>query len=274
MEIELYLNKDINQNADVYFSKAKKQKNKVPGLEIAINKTQEIIDNFEDKKKFYVEKKKREEKLDLHIKKEWYEKFRFTFSKSGFLCVAGKDSGTNEILIKKHMEENDIIIHTQASGSPFCLIKNSRNKIPQEEIFEVAQFVCCFSKQWKGGYGTADAFWVYPEQVSKKAQSGEYIQKGSFMIRGEKNILKNVPLQIALGVEKKKIELNEETIEYEELFSGPINSVKNRCGQRFIKIEPGQQTYKSLNKEIKKRLKTHVEDLPKYIPNYCKILKK
>lgn len=274
MDVELYLNKDVNQNAEVYFSKAKKLKNKVPGLDLAVLKTEEIINNFEEKKDFYIKKKIREEKLEINKKKEWYEKFRFTFSTSGFLCVLGKDSGTNEILIKKHMEENDIVIHTQAAGSPFCLIKDGRDKISNEEIFQTAQLVCCFSKQWKGGFGNADAFWVYPEQVSKQAQSGEYIQKGSFMIRGEKNILKNIPLLMALGVEKKKVDVNDEVLEYEELFSGSVESVKKKCGQRFIKIEPGNQTYKSLNKEIKKRLKTHIEDLPKYIPNYCKILKK
>ncbi|MDA3855455.1 MAG: DUF814 domain-containing protein [Candidatus Woesearchaeota archaeon] len=291
MEIRLSLNKSVNDNANLYFEKSKKLKSKLPGVDETIEKTQKEIDEFEEKKETYILKKQTQEKIQTHKKKEWYEKFRYTKTTSGFLCVLGKDSGTNEILIKKHLEKDDIVIHTQASGSPFCIIKNAKDssknnkvndeteiynslKIPKEEIEEAAQITCCFSSQWKKGFGTADAFWVYPEQVSKKAVSGEYMTKGAFMIYGQKNIIKNIQLRICLGVIKNTIKTeDDETIEYEELFSGSEKTCKKICN-RFIKLEPGNQTLKSLNKEIKKQLKTHIEDLPKYIPNNCKILKK
>jgi hypothetical protein len=154
------------------------------------------------------------------------------------------------------------------------IIKNGKNEVSKEEIEECAQFLCCFSSQWKKGFGTADAFWVEPEQVSKKAESGEYMSKGSFMVRGKKNILKNINLQICLGVRTEKLNIEGEEIEIEELFSGSLNSCKKFCENRFIKLEPGQDNYKKLTKEIKKRLKFNLEDLPKYIPNNCKILKK
>ncbi|MCA9497076.1 MAG: DUF814 domain-containing protein [Nanoarchaeota archaeon] len=274
MEIELKLNKNVNENANIYFEKAKKLKAKLPGIEETIKVTKEKIINFEEEKNSYLKKKSEKNKLQIHKKQEWFEKFRHTKTKSGFLCVLGKDAGTNEILIKKHMEENDIVLHTEAPGSPFCLIKNAKEKISKQELEETAQFLTCFSKQWKAGFGTADAFWVLPEQVSKKAQSGEFIAKGSFMIRGKKNILKNIQLKICLGVCKNIIKTDEEKIEYEELFSGSESACKKYCELRYIKLEPGNLNYKSLTKEIKKRLKTHIEDLPKYIPNNCKILKK
>ncbi|MCA9459459.1 MAG: DUF814 domain-containing protein [Nanoarchaeota archaeon] len=280
MEIELKLNKTVNENANIYFEKAKKLKLKLPGVEKTIEKTNQKIIEFEEEKESYLQKKEEKNKLQNHKKKEWYEKFRHTHTASGLLCVLGKDAGTNEILIKKHMDENDIVLHTEAAGSPFCVIKNAKDKISKEELEETAQFLSCFSKQWKAGFGTADAFWVLPEQLSKKAESGEYISKGSFMVRGKKNILKNIQLKICLGVQKKVIlnkdknETEMEKIEYEELFSGSENACKKYCNSRYIKIEPGNQNYKSLTKEIKKRLKTHIEDLPKYIPNNCKILKK
>ena len=43
--------------------------------------------------------------------------------------VATPDLGPNEILIKKHTDENDIIMHTQAAGSPYCIIKNAKDKM-------------------------------------------------------------------------------------------------------------------------------------------------
>ena len=274
MEIKLELNKDVNENANIYFSKAKKLKAKLPGLEEAMKKTKVQIKELKEKKDFYIEKKEKTEKLNFHKKKEWYEKFRFTFTTSGFLCVLGKDAGTNEVLIKKHMEENDLVLHTEAPGSPFCLIKEGKDKISKEEIEEAAQVVCSFSSQWKRGFGTADAFWVFPEQVTKKAVSGEYMNKGSFMIYGQKNILKNIPLRLCLGIQKKKVDTGDEVFEYEELLSGSEKAIKTLCGNRFVKLEAGDLKYKALNKELKKRLKTHIEDLPKYIPNGCRVLKK
>ena len=275
MKIKLFLNKDVNINADYYFKKAKKLKAKLPGVEKAIERTKEEIDNFEEKKNNHIENKRKEEKLKHHIKKEWYEKFRWTRTQNEFLFVLGKDAGSNEVIVKKYLSENDLIFHTEAPGSPFGILKNGRNNASKEEIEECAQFLGCFSQQWQRGFGTADVFWVYPEQVSKKAQSGEYIAKGAFMVYGEKNILKNVPLRICLGVVKRNIESEDENITYEELFSGTETSCKKYCNSRYIKIEPGKETYKSLTKEIKKRLKiSTIEDLPKYIPNNSKILKK
>lgn len=289
MEIKLELNKDVNFNANYYFEKAKKLKSKLPGIEKTIQKTQKEIENFENEKEEYIKRKEGKKKLEIYKKKDWFDKFRFTYLSTGKLFVIGKDSGTNEILVKKYLEENDIILHSQAPGSPFGIIKNATKDkkliISKEQIEEAAIFLLCFSKQWKKGFGTADAFWVYPNQVSKKANSGEYMNKGSFMIRGDKNIIKNLALQISIGVIKKKIEITDsdkndttnkqEFIEYEELFSGSNLACKKYCNKnRILKLEPGQLKYKILNKNIKTLLKTHIEDLPKYIPNECKILKK
>ena len=274
MKISLKLNKSINDNANAYFEKAKKLKSKIKGINNIISKTKKEIKEFENKKQEYIKKKEINRKINLHRKKEWYEKFRWTKTSGGFLVVIGKDSGTNEILIKKHLEENDLVMHTESQGSPFGLIKNAKDKISKEGIEEALQFVCCFSKQWIRGYGNADAFWVLSDQISKKAQSGEYISKGAFMIRGKKNIVKNIQMRICLGVTKHKIKTPQGEIETEELFSGSQKACIKLCKNRYIKLEPGNSNYKALNKEIKKKLKTHIEDLPKYIPNNCKILKK
>ncbi len=276
MDIKLSLNKNVNENAEIYFKKSKKLKSKIPGIEKTIAKTKIEIDEFEKQKESYLNKKQEKEKLEIHKKKEWYDKFRYTKISSGHLCVLGKDASSNEVLIKKYMQENDIVIHTEAPGSPFCIIKDAKGKLSKNEIIEAMQYTCCFSKQWAKGFGTADAFWVNPDQISKKALSGEYMSKGAFMIYGEKNIIKNIPLRICLGVIKNTIETQDDgIIEYEEIFSGVEESCKKYCKNRYIKIEPGKDTHKTLSKQIKKLLKiTHLEDLPKYVPNNSKILKK
>jgi len=274
MQVKLTLSKDVNSNANFYFEKSKKLKKKIPGIDKIIEKTQKEIDEFNLKKEEYLAKKEKEALISVHKKKEWYEKFRFTFTASGFLCVFGKDAGTNEVLLKKHMEKDDIVMHTELAGSPFGLIKGGRDKVSKEDIEEAMMFLGCFSKQWKRGFGTAEIFWVYPEQVSKKANTGEYISKGSFMVRGTKNISKNINLRICLGVKKTTVQTEDGEIEIDELFSGSQKACEVYCKNRYIKLEPGTSNYKAMTKEIKKRLKTHIEDLPKYIPNDCKILKK
>ncbi len=276
MEITLYLNKDINGNANFYFEKAKKIKAKKTGLLKAIEQTKKEISQFEEKKQKYLEKKEKEEKVKNIKKKQWFDNFRWTLTSKDFLFVCGKDAITNEILLKKHLEENDLVFHTQAAGSPFGILKNGKNKASKEDINEAAQYLSCFSKQWKAGFGSADAFWVYPEQISKTAQSGEYIAKGAFMIRGDKNILKNVSLQICLGIKEEHIvDEDGNKIKLENLFAGSLESCKKHCNNRYIKLEPGQDNYKKMANEIKKKLKTlDLGELPKLIPNNCRILKK
>ena len=42
-----------------------------------------------------------------------------------------------------------------------------------------------------------NAWWVYDDQVSKTAPSGEFLPTGSFMIRGKKNFLN--PSRLEMG---------------------------------------------------------------------------
>ncbi len=279
VEVTLELNSDVHENANKYFSKSKKLKAKIPGIEKTIERTKKEIEEFEKNREEYNKKKEHREKINSIRKQEWFERFRYTYTYSGNLVVFGKDAGTNEVILKKYLDEKDIVMHTEAPGSPFGIIKNVVDengdlKISKDEINEVAQVICSFSSQWKRGFGTADAFWVYPDQVSKKAVTGEYISKGSFMVRGEKNIIKNIVLQIALGVIKKEIEVDGEKVIFQELFSGNERVVKKICGNKYVKLEPGQDKYKTMSKEIKKRLNCSIEDLPTWIPNGSKILKK
>ena len=76
MEIKLFLNKSVNENANIYFEKAKKLKAKLPGTLEAIEKTKTEIKEFEDKKEKYSQKKENTKILEANKKKEWYEKFK------------------------------------------------------------------------------------------------------------------------------------------------------------------------------------------------------
>ncbi len=133
------------------------------------------------------------------LPKKWYERFIWSISTNGFLIVAGRDATTNEILIKKYMEEQDLVLHSEIHGSPFTLLKDGINA-KQEDIYDAALITASYSKAWKIGISTVPVYYVTPEQVSKKAPSGEYMKKGSFMIYGKKNYIRGLLLELFIGI--------------------------------------------------------------------------
>ena len=93
------------------------------------------------------------------------------------------------------------------AGSPFFVIKkNTQDKeIGEASIQETANSTFCFnSRVWKSALGSADVFYVTPEQVTKEANTGEYLTKGAFMIRGKTNYV-SVRADLAIGVTKDKM---------------------------------------------------------------------
>lgn len=70
---------------------------------------------------------------------------------------------------------------------------------------KIAIFNACFSSAWKAGRGNVDVYCVKPEQVSQTANTGEYLSKGSFVIKGERKYFKNVVLKLFITFEDEKL---------------------------------------------------------------------
>src|SRR3989338_3050496 len=101
--LTLDLTKGIEENAAVYFEKAKKIKKKIEGAEAALNENLKKLRQLEEKRdKFALEQSKKEKLKER--KPEWYEKFRWFVSSEGFLVIGGRDATSNEIVIKKHTD--------------------------------------------------------------------------------------------------------------------------------------------------------------------------
>ena len=64
----------------------------------------------------------------------------------------------------------------------------------------MSQATVAFSSAWKTGLGAADAYWVNPDQVSTSAPSGEFLARGSFLIKGKKNFVQHNLVEVAVGV--------------------------------------------------------------------------
>lgn len=242
MEIKLDITKDINENAKEYYERAKKLKNKVLGAELALKET------LRKKEELILEKKRQEEILKKEKKeKYWYEKFRYCFIKDinneKFLIVGGKDATSNEILIKKHTEKKDLILHTDVHGSPFFVIKSNNRKISEKVINDSAKICASYSRAWKENFASVDVYCVNPEQVSKTPEAGEYLPKGSFVIRGEKKYMK-VELGIFINFEDN------------ETFISPEPYSKH-----YLNITPGDIKAKEIVEKVKKYYKNKNIDI-------------
>ncbi|NYT19251.1 MAG: DUF814 domain-containing protein, partial [Methanosarcinales archaeon] len=158
----------------------------------------------------------------------------------GFLVVGGRDADTNEELVKKYMEKRDIVFHTQVPGAPITIIKTEGKDVPETTLEEAARFVVSYSSIWKAGQFSGDCYWIRPEQVSKTPESGEYLKKGSFVIRGERNYYKDVPVGVAVG-----LELGEET----RVIGGPLSAIE-RSGKYVVELVPGKFNQNDIAKKV------------------------
>ncbi|MFC1800739.1 NFACT RNA binding domain-containing protein, partial [Nanoarchaeota archaeon] len=219
--------------------KAKKLKRKIQGAEEALEKSLGKLKKIE-KDIAKEEKEKEELKSKVIRKKEWYEKFRWFRSSEGFLVIGGRDATTNEIVVKKHMDTDDVVFHTDMAGSPFFIVKSEGKKIGDATLQETAQATAVYSKAWKVGLGTTDVFHVKPEQVTKEAQSGEYMAKGSFMVRGKTTYIRP-DMSMAIGIKD------------DQIIGGPIDAVKANSNKHVIIIQ-GKGKSSAIAKKIVKKL--------------------
>jgi predicted ribosome quality control (RQC) complex YloA/Tae2 family protein len=246
MQIKLNFNKTLEENAEEYFQKAKKARKKLAGAKKAIEISKQKLAESSEKK----EKPKQEPKKP--VKRDWFEKFRWFVSSDGFLIIGGRDAGSNEVVVKKHMDAHDLVFHTEMPGSPFVIIKTEGKDVPDMTLNEAAEFCASFSRAWKQGITSSDVYCVKPEQVSKEAPSGEYIAKGSFMIYGERKYYKPV-LKVAIGLYKDKV------------MSGPVSAVKKNC-EKYLEIAQGAEKPSSIARIIKKKIGGELDDIIRVLP--------
>jgi predicted ribosome quality control (RQC) complex YloA/Tae2 family protein len=258
MELKLSINKTLEQNAEKYFEQAKKYKKKIPGIKKTIELYKDRLTRAEEINS--QERVIREQKP----KKEWFEKFRWFISSDDFLVIGGRDATTNEIIVKKHLDKNDIVFHTELPGSPFVVIKNPEDKkIPENTIKESAEFCSSFSRSWKGGRTSAEVYHINPDQVSKVAPSGmAALAKGSFMINGKRNYITATTNLAICNIGR--------------IMTGPVSAVKKQCetnGLKYVEIIQGQDKLSDVGKKIQRIIGGELDEIIRNLPSECSIKK-
>jgi predicted ribosome quality control (RQC) complex YloA/Tae2 family protein len=258
-EIKIDFRKTIQENAENFYDHSKKQLQKFSGAEKALIKTNHQIKEYKQKNK---EQKILEEKKQKTIiqKTYWFERFHWFISSNNNLVIGGKDSKTNDQIVKKYLKNLDRYAHADIHGAPSVIIKNKTiddkaAEITEQVLKEACIFSACYSKSWKQ-FTEAQAYWVLPEQVSKTPQSGEFVPKGAFIIRGQRNYYK-FNLELGIGL----IEIDG----IKKIIGAPISAIEKHCKQ-YIIIKPGGNTKTQTAQTITKLLNTSIDNINKVLP--------
>ena len=229
----------IPENAENYYEKAKKAKRKTKGAQIAIENTKKQLEDIKAKKDIAMENiavPKKRVKKNL----KWYEKLRWFLSSDGHLVIGGRDANSNESVVKKYLEPNDIYLHADIHGASSTAIKLNGDELNDTLLKESGEFAASFSSAWSMGFTSQDVFWVNPDQVTKTPESGEFLAKGSFVIRGHRNYIRGARVKLAIGI-----------VDYEgkRIMAGPIESLEKYC-DNYVVIKPGFTKKEAIAKKI------------------------
>ncbi len=252
MDVKISLEKSVEENASVFFDLAKKQKAKYEKAQEAKKKTLAALKKA--RSVLSLQKESEDSLLARSRKPDWYEKFRWFFTSDSMLVIGGRDATQNEIIIKKHTEPDDIVFHTDMAGSPFFVVKTEKKKPSEQALKEAASETAIFSRAWKLGHTTAAVFHVKPDQVTKQAQAGEYLSKGSFMIRGKTTYIQP---RMELGIALKD----------GRIISGPTQAIQKQS-DKVIRVIQGSEKPGRFAKKIAKLLDFHdLDEIIRMLPS-------
>jgi len=226
-KVKIFVHEGIEQNAGRYYDIIKKFKKKKEGALAAMAKA-------------VVVKKKAPRREFVPLKKLWYHRFRWFITSDGVVVLGGRDAGQNEELVKKYMAGGDLFVHADVHGASVVIVKGKT-----ERMDEVAQFAASYSGAWRSGHFSADVYSALPAQVSKTPESGEFVSRGSFIVRGERTYYRNIPLAIGIGI---MIEPNTVVI------GGPPAVIGGKT-RTFVELRPGQFEPNDVAKKVLRILK-------------------
>jgi predicted ribosome quality control (RQC) complex YloA/Tae2 family protein len=248
LRFDLDLHETLFTNASRLYESSKRFKQKLEGAKTALAETQKHLTEIEaqileaEVSKRQAPAEAIEELAKRRMRrKQWFEKFRWFRSSDSFLVVAGKDSVTNEVLIKKHTDPTDIVFHADIVGAPFVVIKAEGKSPTEQALKEAGEFAAATSRAWREGFGSVDVYWVKPEQLSKVGPSGEYVSHGAFAVIGKRNWFRGVPLRVAVGV---KFE-NDGMI----FLGGALDAVRKKT-ETYVIIIPGDDSRKNFFRKV------------------------
>ena len=286
-QVTLNIDETVHQNAQRYFQAGRKQKDKSAGAIQALEDTRLELERAKKKQA------KREASGQVakvrRAKRLWFENHKWTMLPTGHLMVGGRDAKGNDSIVKKHLSLGDRYLHADMHGAPSCSLRNNQgftidtqppahigedmpafrliDKIDadlDDEVTEIAATMAlAWSRAWNGGGAHGTVFWVKPGQVSKSAETGEYVGKGAFVIRGQRTWYKDIDLRLGIGL----VAINGIPL----LMASTVEHISEICN-RYIVVTPGREKKESIANKIYKSTGLAVDDILPILPGNCEII--
>ena len=270
----LFVEDGVEKNADRLYQEAKRIQEKKAGAQAAIENTREELaeikarrdeweaDDGEDDSQEDTEQRDIDwlsrSSVPVRQSDNWYDRFRWFHTSDGFLVIGGRNADQNEEIVKKYLDRGDLFFHAQAHGGPVTVLKatdpsesyDEELTIPDSSKEEAAQFAVSYSSVWKDAKFSGDAYMVDHTQVSKTPESGEFLEKGGFAIRGDRTYFRDVPVGVAVGV----------TCEPEtRVVGGPPEAIADQA-ESVIEVEPGKYAQNDIAKRVYREFRSRFAD--------------
>jgi predicted ribosome quality control (RQC) complex YloA/Tae2 family protein len=264
----------VEQNADRLYQEAKRIEDKKEGAEEAIAQTREELATLKQRREAWDADEAADSpetdgdeaeqtdwlgraSIPVRRSEEWYEDFRWFHTSNDFLVIGGRNADQNEAIVSKYLDKGDRFLHAQAHGGPATVLKATGPSepardldVPDADLAEAARFAVSYSSVWKDGRFAGDAYVVDHDQVTKTPESGEYLEKGAFAIRGDREYVRDVAVGVAVGV----------TCEPEtRVIGGPPSAIEPRV-ETAVTLEPGRYAQNDVAKRIYRELKDRFTD--------------
>ena len=248
LHFSLNVRHTIFDNANEYYERGKRAKQKSAGTITALEDSKRKLAKVERQlaEAEEIRNLKPAEMLEALAKrkmetKEWYEKFRGSSRQTGFWWLPERHRKQRGI-IKKYAYHDDVVFHAEITGSPFVVVKTEGKPASDAVLREAGEYAAAFCRGWRENLGSADVYWVKPDQLSKSGPSGESVPHGAFFVVGKRNWMRNTPLRTAVGAV-----VNEEA----KFVGGPVDAVRAKS-QAFVVLVPGDNAGKELLKMVLK----------------------
>ena len=264
----------VEKNANELYKEAKRIEGKKEGAQAAIEDTREELDAVKKRREQWEADDAGEDdatdetddeptdwlnepSIPIRKNEQWYEQFRWFHTSDGYLVIGGRDADDNEKLVQKYLERGDKFFHAQAHGGPVTVLKATgpsesatEVEFPQSSLDQAAQFAVSYSSVWKDGKFAGDVYMVDPDQVSKTPESGEYLEKGGFAVRGDRTYFEGTPVGVAVGITCE---------DRTHVVGGPPAAIEGDVATS-IEVEPGRYAQNDIAKRLYREFKDRFTD--------------
>lgn len=251
--IPLDYTKGIDANASNIYAQGKEISDKAVRANEALKASQEAYDKrLKGITKAQIARASRAQPT----KQFWFERYKWFITTGGRLVLAGKDAHTNDNVVRKHLKDTDVYAHADLHGAPSTIVKDGQ-KADDQDLREACNFALAQSKGWVAALTDGSSYWVYPDQVSKTPEAGEFVPRGAFIIRGKRNYEHHLKLELAVG----EITYQKER----KVMCGPIDAVKTHSEKYFV-IVPGRGKAGKTAALMAKELNVPEEEISRILP--------